>query len=159
MAELLVKNHDSETWTYYGGHRLRRAQDLVLSGPLVLGKAFTPALIPCDGEKKNNMPMAEYSDPDFERNCEAITASINSIRATTERMLWHQRLGHPSDYYLYHAHKFVDGVPKFKHHDPVLERCPTCIQAKQRKEPAGPNTTMTATEDYQGLSIDYSFKE
>ena len=51
---------------------------------------------------------------------------ILAIRASTERMLWHQRLGHPSDYYLYTAHKFIDGVPKFKHNDSILEWCPTC---------------------------------
>jgi hypothetical protein len=82
---------------------------------------------------------------------------IHTVTTSTERMLWHQRLGHPSDYYLYHAHRFVDGVPRFKHHHPVLERCPTCIQAKQRKEPAGPNSTKKATNNYQGLSIDFSF--
>ncbi|KAG7373304.1 reverse transcriptase RNA-dependent DNA polymerase [Nitzschia inconspicua] len=82
---------------------------------------------------------------------------IHSIKAATERMLWHQRLGHPSDHYLYNAHKYIDGVPNFKHHDPILERCPTCIQAKQRKEPAGPHSTKTATRAYQGLSVDFAF--
>ena len=46
---------------------------------------------------------------------------LKAIRAQTERLLWHQRLGHPSDYYLYTAHKYIDGVPKFKHNDPILE--------------------------------------
>ena len=46
---------------------------------------------------------------------------IKAICASTERMLWHQRLGHPSDYYLYTAHNFIDGVPKFKHNDHILE--------------------------------------
>ena len=36
---------------------------------------------------------------------------VNSLRTQTARMLWHQRLGHPSDHYLYNAHKFVKGVP------------------------------------------------
>ena len=39
---------------------------------------------------------------------------LKALRASTERMLWHQRLGHPSGYYLYTAHKFIDGVPEFK---------------------------------------------
>jgi hypothetical protein len=55
---------------------------------------------------------------------------VLSIRAATERLLWHQRLGHPSDFYLYRAHEHVDGVPKFKHFDPILEQCPTCIRSK-----------------------------
>jgi hypothetical protein len=85
------------------------------------------------------------------------TVPVHAIKAATERLLWHQRLGHPSDHYLYTAHKFVDGVPQFKHSDPVLDRCPVCIQSKQTKSAAGPNTTRTATRPYQGLSIDFSF--
>lgn len=96
----------------------------------------------------HDLPFHEY----IHRN-----TPVNAIRATTERLLWHQRLGHPSDYYLYHAHKFIKGVPAFKHFDPILESCPTCIRAKQRKEPAGHNTTRTATRPYQGLSVDFSF--
>eukprot|EP00980_Cylindrotheca_fusiformis_P020907 scaffold7928_cov68-Cylindrotheca_fusiformis.AAC.1 len=60
-------------------------------------------------------------------------------------------------YYLFNAHKFIKGVPKFKHLDPILESCPTCIRAKQTKEPAGENPTRVATVPYQGLSIDFSF--
>ena len=82
---------------------------------------------------------------------------VASIKAETERLLWHQRLGHPSDYYLYNAHKHIKGVPRFAHEHPILDKCPTCIQAKQTKESAGPNTTRTATVPYQGLSIDFSF--
>ena len=82
---------------------------------------------------------------------------LASIKAATERMLWHQRLNHPSDYYLYNAHKHIDGVPQFKHMDPILETCPTCIQAKQTKEAAGPNTTRVAVYPFQGLSVDFSF--
>ena len=82
---------------------------------------------------------------------------VLAIKANTERLLWHQRLGHINDDYLYTAHKFVDGVPKFKHHDPILDQCPTCIQSKQTKTPAGPNSTRKATRPYQGLSIDFSF--
>ena len=41
--------------------------------------------------------------------------------------------------------------------DCVLDRCPTCICAKQTKEPTGPNWTRMATQPYQGLSIDFSF--
>ena len=38
---------------------------------------------------------------------------IYAIRSCTEKLLWHQRLGHPCDEYLYNAHKFITGVPKF----------------------------------------------
>ena len=82
---------------------------------------------------------------------------VNTIKRDTQRLLWHQRLGHPSDYYLYHAHKHVKGVPAFAHEHPILDNCPTCIQSKQTKEPAGHNSTRTAIHPYQGLSIDFSF--
>ena len=82
---------------------------------------------------------------------------ILAIRARVEKMLWHQRLGHPCDEYLYNAHKWVDGVPKFVVESAILSTCPTCVQAKQTKTPAGPNSTRTATRPYQGLSIDFSF--
>jgi len=39
----------------------------------------------------------------------------STIKAATERLLWHQRLGHPSDYYLFNAHGHADGVPQFPH--------------------------------------------
>lgn len=97
-----------------------------------------------------------FHDIPFHQHIQHATP-IQAIRQETERLLWHQRLGHPSDYYLFHAHKHIKGVPKFKHLDPILDRCPTCIRAKQTKEPAGPNTTRVATVPYQGLSIDLSF--
>ena len=82
---------------------------------------------------------------------------IHSIRGRTERMLWHQRLEHPSDKYLYRAHKFVRGVPKFQHEVPVLTTCSTCIEAKQVKSAPGENTTLTAKQPFQGLSLDFMF--
>ncbi len=84
-------------------------------------------------------------------------APICAIKQATERLLWHQRLGHPSDYYLTNAHKHIKGVPKFSHMVPILENCPTCLRAKLAKQPAGPHTTRTATAPFQGLSIDFSF--
>jgi hypothetical protein len=78
-----------------------------------------------------------------------------SVRA--ERILWHQRLGHPSDAYLYNAHRHITGVPAFKHTDPVLDQCPVCLPAKLKKRAAGNDTTRTATVPFQGLSIDFAF--
>ena len=84
---------------------------------------------------------------------------INALRVKTEKILWHHPLGHPCDEYLYNAHKTVDGVPKFANIDKhsVIDQCPTCIQAKQTKTPAGPHSIKAATRPYQGLSIDFSF--
>ena len=82
---------------------------------------------------------------------------ILSIKRRTCRLLWHQRLGHPCDRYLYGAHKSITGVPKFTEEHPVLSTCPTCIQAKQTKSAPGRHATRVATQPYQGLSIDYGF--
>jgi len=41
--------------------------------------------------------------------------------------------------------------------DRVLDICPTCIRSKQTKNAAGGNSTRTAEQPYQGLSIDFSF--
>ena len=62
---------------------------------------------------------------------------VNKIRVETERILWHQRLGHPCDEYLYSAHKFIDGVPKFKRRSDVMSKCSTCIKAKMTKTAPG----------------------
>ena len=85
------------------------------------------------------------------------TIPIYAIKAKTEKLLWHQRLGHPCNKYLYNAHKFITGVPKFDCQTPVLDQCPTCIQAKQTKVPGGPHSTHVATQPYQGLSINFCF--
>ena len=86
-----------------------------------------------------------------------VSVPVHAIRSRTEKMLWHQRLGHPCDEYLYNAHKFIKGIPKFERETSVLDQCPTCIQAKQSKEPKGKNSTRKATKPYEGLSIDFSF--
>ena len=38
---------------------------------------------------------------------------VYAIRARTEKLLWHQRSGHPCNKHLHNAHKFITGVPKF----------------------------------------------
>jgi hypothetical protein len=76
----------------------------------------------------------------------AHAVEVMATRATAERLLWHQRLGHPSDHYLHHAHEHIDGVPRFKHFESVLEQCRTCIRAKQSKEAAGDKSTRTAEQ-------------
>ncbi len=106
-------------------------------------------------EEMTNLPVMYHHFP-FHEYIQRNTP-IHTIQSETERLLWHQRLGHPSDYYLFNAHKHVKGVPTFNHGHPVLDKCPTCAQAKQTKEAAGENSTRTATVPFQGLSVDFSF--
>ena len=49
-----------------------------------------------------------------------------------------------------------NGVPNFKHNDPVLEKCPICIRLEQSKTP-DQGTTMKATRPIQGYSINLAF--
>ena len=69
---------------------------------------------------------------------------IRKIKADTLQIIWHQRLGHPCDAYLYSAHKFIDDVPEFKGRSDILSCCSTFIQAKQSKTAPGPNSTNSA---------------
>jgi len=82
---------------------------------------------------------------------------VSTIKAATERLLWHQRLGHPSDYYLFNAHRHADGIPRFPHMGRVLDICLTCIRSKQTKNADRGNTARTAEQPHHGLSIDFSF--
>eukprot|EP00536_Pseudo-nitzschia_multiseries_P004809 jgi/Psemu1/10927/gm1.10927_g len=82
---------------------------------------------------------------------------IQAIKAKTSKLLWHQRLGHPCDDFLYNAHKHILGVPKFQRQTSILDQCPTCIQCKQTKCPAGSRSTRKATQPFQGLSINFAF--
>jgi len=107
-------------------------------------------------EEMTKLPTQFHSLP-FHEYIQSITP-VSTIKAAIERLLWHQRLIHPSEcYYLFNAHRHADGVPRFPHMDRVLDVCPTCIRSKQTKNAAGGNTTRTAEQSYQGLSIDFSF--
>ena len=76
-------------------------------------------------EQLHSLPH-DYTDKSIPDIVEDAT-DVRAIPAQTECLLWHQQLGHPSNERLYTAHKFIDGVPKFKHFDPILEKCPVCI--------------------------------
>ena len=75
-------------------------------------------------------------------------------------MLWHQRLGHPLDHYLYNAHKFVKRSPQIPTHESaVMDTCPTCIKSRSKSSPNQQETqTLVATQPrYQGLSVNFLF--
>ena len=106
-------------------------------------------------EEMTKLPTQFHSLP-FHGHIQSNTP-VSTIKAATERLLWHQRLSHPSDCCLFNAHQHADGVPRFPHMERVLDICPTCVRSKQTKNAAGGNTTRTAEQPYQGLSIDFSF--
>jgi len=106
-------------------------------------------------EEMAKLPVQFHKLP-FREHIQANTPA-STIKAATERLLWHQCLGHPSDCYLFNAHRHAHGVRRFPHVGHVLDICPTCIRSKQTKNAAGDNTTRTADQPNQGLSIDFSF--
>jgi len=69
-------------------------------------------------EEMTKLPTQFHSLP-FHEHIQA-NAPVPTIKTATERLLWHQHLGHPSDYYLFNAHQHADGVPRFPHMDHVL---------------------------------------
>jgi hypothetical protein len=147
-------------------HKLRKSEDLTLHGTLHHGLCYTsPILLP------HALPDAEPAPADTaDIHVNALLAAIPTAPASpiqefrlhklysrAERLLWHQRLGHPSDGYLYAAHKHIDGVPSFKRADPILDSCPTCIAAKLKKSSPGHHSTRKATIPWQGISVDFAF--
>jgi GAG-pre-integrase domain len=170
----LVSRFLNNSFTFRARHIRDPALDVVLHGTLKSHKAYTsPLLLPDHCDPPTILSIQERSA--ILPICTAPTAhalaaadsafdamphtyhQVFALTQSTERLLWHQRLGHPSDHYLYNAHRHILGVPKFKHMDQVLDACPVCIRSKQTKSAAGPNSTRTATVPFQGLSIDFSF--
>ena len=66
-------------------------------------------------------------------------------------------MGHPCDKYLYLAHKFIDGIPKFKKRSKVLSKSSTYTQAKQTKTTPGHDSTRHDMYLGQDLSTDSIF--
>ena len=137
---------------------------------------------------KNSMDIAWANDTPIAKHIKAqsqlIAKKINRhlcnmntnalyIKKRTEKLLWHQCLGHPCDEYLYKAGKAVKGVPTFSFMSTILDTCPIYIRAKQTKvrkqatkieeritkghTPCASHSTKRAEHPYQGLSIDFSF--
>ena len=74
------------------------------------------------------------------------------LRDATEKLPRHQGLCHPCDQYLYKAHKYIDGSPKFSDTtSKVLDKFPTCIQDNMFKTPPGHGTTRIYTQPHQDL--------
>ena len=104
-------------------------------------------------------------------NTSTLPTNALYIRKQTEQILWHQRLGHPCNEYLYNANHAIKGVPLFKSNTLILDTCPTCIRATQTKartqlpisgqvtSTSKPTmrSTMKAQHPHQWLLINFSF--
>jgi hypothetical protein len=75
-----------------------------------------------------------------------------TLSGTGCKLLWHQRLDHCSDEKLANAHKFTDGVPKFKSTHDVNVNYPTCSATKMKHHTRGCESARKATfpsKDFQ----------
>ena len=168
---LILPDPDTNLVAPSGPKALNPLQSAKLSDPLFADSCKASVKTNIASHKQNlhalltdnlkALPRAWVNSIDFhsivDQHLTPHSVPVQAIKAKTEKLLWHQRLGHPCDQYLYDAHKHIDGVPKFSKITTVLDQCPTCIQSKQTKTAPGRNTTQVATQPYQGLSIDFSF--
>jgi len=65
------------------------------------------------------LPMQFHTSPFHE--CIHSSTPVSAIKAATEQLLRHQRLGHPSDCCLFNARRHADGVPGFPHMHHLLD--------------------------------------
>ena len=65
-------------------------------------------------------------------NC-TTPVNLMCMKKQTEKLLWHQQLGHPCDKHPCNASKATDGMPTFTSMTLVPDTCPACVCAKQPK--------------------------
>jgi hypothetical protein len=160
--------HPNGTFTFEAHHKSRTSENIKLHGILSGGLLYTAPLIlprtppprtdstpPEDAHSHTQILHELVADIDWDSDSPEL--KIQKLHVSAERLLWHQRLDHVCDQHLYDAHKYADGIPQFRHSEPVLDTCPICVQAKLKKRSPGPNTTRKATVPYQGLGFDFAF--
>jgi hypothetical protein len=161
-----LKCADTGTFRFTAHNSLRTSQHLALHGILDGGLCYTePLILPKDSPPLTSPPVDSPETRQIRslwtnfHQLSTLDAKYLTHRLTTraEHILWHQRLCHASDDYVYNAHEHIDGVPKFTHRDPITDQCPTCISAKLRKQPRCTESSRKATTPWQGLGIDFAF--
>ena len=139
----LLKENDTFQYTVH--HRLRNSESIHLHGISINNLCYTPPAIPT-----NIIEESPVSNIHTE-------ITVHQLSKRTERMLWHQRLAHCGDQYLYNAHKHINGVPKFSRQDPIIDNCPTCMMAKLRKRNIETIQQRPTTEKYESIQLDIGF--
>jgi len=104
-------------------------------------------------ERATNQAIHTYQEEEYALLCKNLTttpycyhglpfhqyiakyAPLNTIKTDAKHLLWHQCLGHPSDYYLFHIHQHMKGIPGSLTCMPSLTNVPHAMhpgQANQR---------------------------
>jgi len=159
-------NSEESTFKYSLKHKLRKSQNLSLTGTVVGGLLYTKSALPpmplSDSTKEMSLEQADKAGismiEDHPLNSPSHELKLHQLSARQERLLWHQRLGHCGDEQLSKAHEYCDGVPKISSKaKSVVDECHVCIAANMKARERGDGITRTATISGQGLSIDFSF--
>jgi hypothetical protein len=82
--------------------------------------------------------------------------TVHYLSAAQERILWHNRLGHVSSRSVHDLYNAVDGLPRTRIAN-ELEKCPICLRAKLTRANRSTTDSRTASQCYQGISIDFGF--
>jgi hypothetical protein len=88
---------------------------------------------------------------------EASDHSIHSLHRDALRVLWRARTGHINSRRLKDAHLFVRGIPPNLPDSDEANACPVCPTCKMRRRAASAVSSRTATQLYEGISIDFGF--
>ena len=125
----------------------------------IRGLLFTESLIaPSAAEHSSTSP------PDFGRIQSDLTSSVGMpstrpVRAmslTTQRDLWHMRLGHMNSRMVSEMHKHAKGIPKLPRTD-AIDHCPICTRSKLHKSNRGPLTDHPCTTCWEQIQVDFGF--
>jgi hypothetical protein len=86
-----------------------------------------------------------------------VADAVNHTPAASERVLWHQRLGHVNQRKLADMHKYVNKTPKITMPSDV-EKCMTCWVCKiQRSNRGSQDTRQDVTVTGQCISMAWGF--
>jgi hypothetical protein len=87
----------------------------------------------------------------------AVDLHVAALSQRALQVLWHARTGHINARRLKDAHHHVTGIPSNLPSSDDLNACPVCITCKMRRRAASTQSSRTARQLNEGLSIDFGF--
>ena len=121
----------------------------------------------------DNAYVRFYQSPDFSSFSDAPLTRKNNLFYFTQLSLhpqanrlspllntelWHQRLGHPGMHQLRHLQKCTTGIPSGLHQQVhPLHHCKICSDARARKNPMGPTTSVEHLLPGSRFHLDFGF--
>ena len=81
---------------------------------------------------------------------------VRPMSLSTQRDLWHMRLGHANSRVVSELHKHAKGIPKLPRTD-ALDHCHLCARAKLHKSSRGDAVVHECTSCWQHIQVDFGF--